>query len=129
MSDPSSSGIFIGQRRDRLGARLLMMLTCMRLADDFKTDYKINWFPKGHDAPELERPEELFDPKWMEQNFIPETVFSDFEKTARPIWQFTKDKTPDRILNHLQKGKAILVEEGFEIIAFPWEDPKEICNR
>jgi len=43
-------GLFIGLRKDQLGARLLMMLNSIRLAEDYATDFRINWFPRGVDG-------------------------------------------------------------------------------
>ncbi|WP_240482063.1 hypothetical protein [Ruegeria marisrubri] len=122
-------GVFIGQRRDRMGARLLMMLTCIRLAEDFGTDYRVNWFPQGADAPELDKPEELFSQAWMDRHFLTDPEFEELAKTAAPIWSFQNDKTPDRLNAHLASGKAVIVEEGFEVLAFPWEDLDEIRPR
>jgi len=125
----TARGMFIGQRRDRLGARLLMTLTCVRLAEDFDTIYRINWSPKGADAPELEAPEELFDKAWMEVHFLTQKDFDAQESTALPIWHFKNDASPDRINAHLAAGRAVIVEEGFEVFAFPWEDAEQIRHR
>ena len=125
----SGRGVFIGQRKDRMGARLLMMLTCIRLAEDFDTDYRVNWFPQGADAPELDQPEELFTQTWMDLHFLSGDDFDALNKTARPIWAFLNDATPARLLAHLDKGRSVLVEEGFEVLAFPWEDIEAIRPR
>ncbi|TMV09017.1 hypothetical protein FGK63_07810 [Ruegeria sediminis] len=122
-------GVFIGQRRDRLGARLLMLLTCIRLGEDFGTGFRVNWFPQGADAPELDNPEELFAPDWMEQHFLSEKDFEDLNRTAAPIWSFQSDTSPNRLNAHLASGRAVIVEEGFEILAFPWEDIEAIRPR
>ncbi|WP_171207696.1 MULTISPECIES: hypothetical protein [unclassified Ruegeria] len=122
-------GVFIGQRKDRLGARLLMMLTCIRLAEDFDTDYRVNWFPKGSDAPELEKPSELFSEDWMKAQFLDSATFDALTQTALPIWSFLNDENPDRLLAHLAEGRSVLVEEGFEVLSFPWEDIEAIRPR
>ncbi len=122
-------GVFIGQRKDRMGARLLMLLTCIRLAEDFDTDYRVNWFPQGADAPELEHPQELFSQAWMADHFLDTDAFEALSQKAQPIWKFQNDKTPDRLIKHLDAGRAVLVEEGFQILAFPWEDIETIRPR
>jgi Flp pilus assembly protein TadD len=122
-------GVFIGQRKDRMGARLLMMLTCIRLAEDFGTSYKVNWFPQGSDAPELDKPQELFAQDWMDARFLGTKEFDRLSKKALPIWNFQGDKTPDRLIAHLDAGRSVLVEEGFEVLAFPWEDIEAIRPR
>ena len=122
-------GVFIGQRKDRMGARLLMMLTCIRLAEDFDTSYRVNWFPKGHDAPELDHPQELFAQDWMGAHFLETAEFDRLGKDALPIWAFQNDKSPDRLISHLNAGRSVLVEEGFEVLAFPWEDIEAIRPR
>jgi len=122
-------GVFIGQRKDRLGARLLMMLTCIRLAEDFDTTYKVNWFPQGNDAPELDHPQELFTQDWMKARFLDAEGFEKLSKKALPVWTFQNDKSPDRLIAHLKSGRSVLVEEGFEVLAFPWEDVEAIRPR
>ena len=122
-------GVFIGQRKDRMGARLLMMLTCIRLARDFDTDYKVNWFPQGADAPELDTPHELFSDDWMAAHFLDGPSFEQLSRTALPIWKFQGDASADRLAKHLAAGRSVLVEEGFEVLAFPWEDIEAIRPR
>ncbi len=124
-----AKGVFIGQRKDRLGARLLMMLTCIRLAEDFDTTYKVNWFPQGYDAPELDHPDELFARDWMDTHFLEAKEFDTLGNQALPIWAFQNDKSPDRLIAHLNSGRSVLVEEGFEVLAFPWEDIETIRPR
>ncbi|WP_170548327.1 hypothetical protein [Ruegeria atlantica] len=124
-----AKGVFIGQRKDRMGARLLMMLTCIRLAEDFNTTYKVNWFPKGSDAPELDHPQELFAQDWMDAQFLSAKAFEKLSDKALPIWTFQGDKTPDRLIAHLNSGRSVVVEEGFEVLAFPWEDIEAIRPR
>ncbi|MDA7965938.1 tetratricopeptide repeat protein [Ruegeria sp.] len=122
-------GVFIGQRKDRMGARLLMMLTCIRLAEDFGTDYRVNWFPQGSDAPELDHPQELFAQDWMDRHFLDQTAFDALAKDALPVWAFQSDPSPERLKAHLAAGRSVIVEEGFQVLAFPWEDIEAIRPR
>ncbi|SMO47792.1 hypothetical protein [Ruegeria faecimaris] len=122
-------GVFIGQRKDRMGARLLMMLTCIRLAEDFDTSYRVNWFPKGADAPELDQPQELFSQEWMDEHFLSTESFDALGENSLPIWSFQGDATPDRLISHLNSGRSVVVEEGFEVLAFQWEDIEQIRPR
>lgn len=124
-----AKGVFIGQRKDRMGARLLMMLTCIRLAEDFGTTFRVNWFPQGADAPELNHPQELFAQGWMDEHFLSQEAFSALAQDALPIWSFQNDASPDRLIAHLNSGSSVLVEEGFEVLAFPWEDIEAIRPR
>ncbi|MBO9446175.1 hypothetical protein [Ruegeria sp. R14_0] len=125
----SKKGVFIGQRKDRMGARLLMMLTCIRLAEDFGTTYRVNWFPQGADAPELDQPQELFTQTWMDDHFLSQKEFGKLTQNALPIWSFQNDTSPDRLIAHLNAGRSVIVEEGFEVLAFPWEDIEAIRPR
>jgi len=122
-------GVFIGQRRDRIGARLLMILSCIRMSEDYGTDYKVNWFPQGADAPELDNPEELFAQNWMDQHFLDKRTYDALCENSAPIWDFQNDKNPDRLLAHISQGRCVIIEEGFEVLAFPWEDPTPIRQR
>lgn len=122
-------GVFLGQRRDRIGARLLMILTCIRLSEDYNTDFKVNWFPRGADAPELDKPEELFTPNWMADHFLDKPLCDELYASSEPIWSFQAEKSPDRLMSHLAAGRSVIVEEGFEILALPWEDPDTIRER
>nr|WP_217354550.1 hypothetical protein [Ruegeria atlantica] len=112
-----------------MGARLLMMLTCIRLAEDFGTTYRVNWFPQGADAPELDHPQELFSQEWMDEHFLTPKEFGALAQNALPIWSFQSDTSPDRLIAHLNAGRSVLVEEGFEVLAFPWEDVEAIRPR
>lgn len=125
----AAKGVFVGQRKDRMGARLLMMLTCIRLAEDFNTTYRVNWFPQGADAPELDHPQELFAQDWMDEHFLTPKEFGALSQNALPIWSFQSDTSPDRLIAHLNAGRSVLVEEGFEVLAFPWEDVETIRPR
>ncbi|CUH48080.1 hypothetical protein [Ruegeria atlantica] len=125
----AAKGVFVGQRKDRMGARLLMMLTCIRLAEDFGTTYRVNWFPQGADAPELDHPQELFAQDWMDEHFLTPKEFGALSQNALPIWSFQSDTSPDRLITHLNAGRSVLVEEGFEVLAFPWEDVETIRPR
>ncbi|WP_170557904.1 tetratricopeptide repeat protein [Ruegeria atlantica] len=125
----SAKGVFVGQRKDRMGARLLMMLTCIRLAEDFDTTYRVNWFPQGADAPELDQPQELFAQGWMDDHFLSPKEFDAFSTNSLPIWSFQNDSSPDRLIEHLNAGRSVIVEEGFEVLAFPWEDIEAIRPR
>ncbi|CUH43879.1 hypothetical protein [Ruegeria atlantica] len=125
----AAKGVFVGQRKDRMGARLLMMLTCIRLAEDFGTTYRVNWFPQGADAPELDHPKELFAQDWLDEHFLTPKEFGALSQNALPIWSFQSDTSPDRLIAHLNAGRSVLVEEGFEVLAFPWEDVETIRPR
>ena len=121
-------GKFIGQRRDQLGARLLTMLNAIRLSQDYGTDYLFNWFPKGADAPKLDIPSELFSVEFMDQHFVTGTAFDALGEKAEPIWKFMSD-SPQKLRAHLEAGGHVVLDEGFEIFAFPWEDVETLRGR
>ena len=122
-------GVFIGMRKDQLGARLLMMLNSIRLAEDYGTDFRINWFPRGAMAPKLDTPSDLFDEAFIDRHFIDNAAFQALEDITRPIWMFLKDRTPQRLEAHLAGGGHVLLDEGFEIVEFPWEDGSALNER
>lgn len=124
-----SKGLFIGLRRDQLGARLLMMLNAIRLSIDFDTDYRVNWFPRGAMAPTLARPIELFTQDYIDQHFIEGEDYEAAEEGAKPFWSFLEDDTPDKLRAHLAAGKNVILDEGFEVVAFAWEDPEALRKR
>ncbi|MBC7164271.1 MAG: hypothetical protein H5U15_04640 [Roseovarius sp.] len=126
--DPAR-GFFIGLRKDQLGARLLMMLNSIRLAEDYGTDFRINWFPRGAMAPRLDTPSDLFDTGFIARHFIGNDAFEALDAKTRPLWAFLKDKTPDRLEAHLAGGGHVLLDEGFEIVEFPWEDATDLRGR
>lgn len=131
MSVPNSQGrgYFIGARKDQLGARLLMMLNSIRLAEDYATDYRINWFPRGAMAPKLDTPADLFDQAFIDRQFIANPDFEALNKITKPLWAFLRDKTPDRLEAHLAAGRHVLLDEGFEIVDFLWEDASDLRTR
>ncbi|MGJ8621916.1 MAG: hypothetical protein ACSHW1_04005 [Yoonia sp.] len=122
-------GQFIGMRKDQLGARLLMMLNAIRLAEDYKTDFRINWFPRGAMAPKLGTPSDLFDQTFIDRHFIDNADFEARSATTKPLWTFENDDSPKKLKAHLARGGDILLEEGFEIVVFPWEDSSEMQSR
>src|SRR6056297_2084345 len=122
-------GLFIGMRKDQLGARLLMMLNSIRLAEDYGTDFRINWFPRGAMAPKLDTPADLFAPDFMARHFIDNADFEALDDRTEPLWSFLKDQSPERLEAHLAGGGHVLLDEGFEIVAFPWEDGSDLRGR
>ncbi|RBI73081.1 hypothetical protein DQW77_09510 [Roseovarius sp. TE539] len=128
-SQPDGRGFFLGQRRDQLGARLLMILTAIRLTEDYRTDFRFNWFPPGADAPTLSNPGELFSEAFMARHFVDNEEYAAFQVRVEPIWKFLDDKTPDALNAHLDAGGHVILDEGFDIIAFPWEDPEALRAR
>jgi tetratricopeptide (TPR) repeat protein len=126
--DPAR-GFFIGLRKDQLGARLLMMLNSIRLAEDYGTDFRINWFPRGAMAPKLDTPSDLFDEAFIARHFIDNADFEALDARTRPLWSFLRDKTPERLEAHLAQGGHVLLDEGFEIVEFPWEDAEALRGR
>ncbi|MEM7722935.1 MAG: hypothetical protein AAF376_11215 [Pseudomonadota bacterium] len=128
-SQTEGRGFFLGQRKDQLGARLLMLLTSIRLAQDYETDFRFNWFPPGADAPTLANPGDLFSERFMDRHFIDTAGYADIQENVEPIWKFLRDKAPDKLIAHLEAGGHVLLEEGFGIIAFPWEDADAIRAR
>ena len=77
-------GWFIGLRKDQLGARLLMMLNSIRLAEDYGTDFRINWFPRGAMAPKLDTPSDLFAQAFIDRHFIDNESFEALDSLTRP---------------------------------------------
>ncbi len=122
-------GFFIGLRKDQLGARLLMMLNSIRLAEDYGTDFRINWFPRGAAAPKLNTPQDLFDPTFIKRHFIDNAKFEKLDSITKPISTFERDKTPERLAAHLDGGGHVLLDEGFEIVALPWEISENLQER
>ncbi len=122
-------GLFIGMRKDQLGARLLMMLNSIRLAEDYGTDFRINWFPRGAMAPKLDTPADLFNEAFIARHFIENDAFEALDDVTRPIWSFLNDPGPEKLEAHLAGGGHVLLDEGFEIVAFPWEDAGDLRGR
>lgn len=128
-SQSKGRGFFLGQRRDQLGARLLMILTAIRLAEDYEADFRFNWFPPGADAPTLANPGDLFSDAFMDRHFVDNDAYAAFQDKVEPIWKFLKDKTPDALNAHLAAGGHVVLDEGFDIVAFPWEDVDDLRGR
>jgi tetratricopeptide (TPR) repeat protein len=122
-------GLFIGLRKDQLGARLLMMLNSIRLAEDYATDFRINWFPRGAMAPKLDTPSDLFAADFITRHFIDNADFEALDARTKPLWAFLKDRTPERLEAHLAAGGHVLLDEGFEIVEFSWEDAEALRGR
>ncbi|WP_397541302.1 hypothetical protein [Roseovarius salis] len=128
-SQPPGRGFFFGQRRDQLGARLLMILTAIRLAQDYDTEFRYNWFPPGADAPTLDNPEDLFSEAFMARHFVDNDTYAALQDRVEPIWKFLDDKTPQPLEAHLAAGGHVMLDEGFDIVTFPWEDKQALRAR
>lgn len=119
-------GRIIGTRKDGLGARLLLALNCIKVAEQFDVPFLIFWPTANSLADNMEHPELLFSKAMMDDHFIDLKTYQDIGKTAQPLWKFLSDKTPNRLVKHLKSGGDILVEEGFEIVLFQWENDAEV---
>jgi tetratricopeptide (TPR) repeat protein len=106
-----------------------MMLNSIRLAEDYNTDFRINWFPRGAAAPKLNTPLDLFAASFIDRHFIDNTKFENLDSIIKPLLTFLTDKTPDRLEAHLASGGHVLLDEGFEIVTFPWEDNEDLRKR
>lgn len=123
------TGAFIGRRRDRLGARLLVLLNCMRLSGDYGAPFLLDWFPPGADAPELARPEELFRPDWIARHMVHARADPATETPEAMLWEFQSDRDATRLRATLAAGRNVVVDEGFLIAVLPWEDEAEVRAR
>lgn len=122
-------GLFIGLRKDQLGARLLMMLNSIRLAEDYGTEFRVNWFPRGAAAPKLDTPLDLFDSSFIDHHFIDNSEFERLDSITKPIATFRRDSDPSKLEKHLAGGGHVLLEEGFEIERLPWEGAEALQAR
>ncbi len=119
-------GCIIGSRKDGLGARLLLMLNCFKIAEQFEAEPFIFWPIEDSVAINMEHPEKLFSPQMMEQRFLSKDRYDDLSKNAVPLWKFLADKNPKRLQRYLESGGNLLVDEGFEIVLFPWEEEEAV---
>ncbi len=126
MSGDTPKGRIIGCRKDGLGARLLVMLNCIKLGHQFDAPFHMYWPRKGSRATGMEHPEHLFSPAMLEQHFLTYKAYSKALTSAVPLWKFLSDTGPERLEAHLRSGGDVHVDEGFEIVLFPWEDDESV---
>jgi len=119
-------GCIIGSRKDGLGARLLLMLNCFKIAEQFEAEPFIFWPTVDSLATHMEHPEKLFSADMMTTRFLSKDRYDELSKDAAPLWKFLSDKNPKRLERHLLNGGNLLVEEGFEIVLFPWEEDETV---
>jgi len=122
----AQAGCIIGSRKDGLGARLLMMLNCFKIAEQFEVEPFFYWPTNDSVAINMEHPEKLFSDQMMTTRFLSKNRYNELGKDAAPLWKFLADKNPKRLQRHLLNGGNLLVEEGFEIVLFPWEEDEEV---
>lgn len=122
----AQAGCIIGSRKDGLGARLLMMLNCFKIAEQFEVEPFFYWPTKDSVAINMEHPEKLFSDQMMTTRFLSKDRYDELGKDAAPLWKFLVDKNPKRLQRHLLNGGNLLVEEGFEIVLFPWEEDEAV---
>ena len=118
----AQAGSIIGSRKDGLGARLLMMLNCFKIAEQFGVEPFFYWPTTESVAINMEHPEKLFSNAMMSTRFLTKDRYDELGRDAAPLWKFLADKNPKRLQRHLDNGGNLLVEEGFEIVLFPWEE-------
>ena len=122
----SKSGRIIGSRKDGLGARRLLTLNCIKVGQQFDVPFVIHWPTNDSLAENMEHPELLFSQAMMDQHFNDQETYSKIGKSAVPLWKFLSDSNSRRLEKHLKAGGDVLVEEGFEIVLFPWENDAEV---
>ncbi len=126
MSGGTAKGRIIGCRKDGLGARLLVMLNCIKLSQQFDAPFHMYWPRKSSRATDMECPEKLFSPAMMKQHFLSQKAYNTLLKSAVPLWKFLSDTGPDRLQKHLCSGGDVHVDEGFEIVLFSWENDETV---
>ncbi|SHH17509.1 hypothetical protein SAMN05444003_2317 [Cognatiyoonia sediminum] len=122
----AKAGCIVGSRKDGLGARLLMMLNCFKIAEQFGVEPFFYWPTKDSVAINMEHPEKLFSDQMMTSRFLSKDRYDELGRDAAPLWKFLADKNPKRLKRHLLNGGNLLVEEGFEIVLFPWEEDEAV---
>jgi hypothetical protein len=70
MTDPPTSGSIYAFREDRLGARLISILSAIRIARRLGKPFKVNWFHATDVGSVFNDPHELFAPDFIRQNWF-----------------------------------------------------------
>jgi hypothetical protein len=70
MTDPPTSGSIYAFREDRLGARLISILSAIRIARRLGKPFKVNWFHATDVGSVFNDPHELFAPGFIRQNWF-----------------------------------------------------------
>ena len=122
MAGAQTRGRIVGVRKDGLGARLLLLLNCIRVAERMGAGFRLYWPTADGLAPGLHHPERIFSDTFRAAHFLSRKDYDQANAQAAPMWKFLSDPTPDRMAAHLAAGRDILVEEGFEVLSFPWEE-------
>ena len=108
MSSPKT-GRIIGSRKDGLGARLLLLLNCLKMGQQFDAPAFIYWPKEDSLATNMEHPEKLFSDVTIQTRFLSQKDYIAANKSAVPLWRFLSDRDPRRLEQHLADGGDVLV--------------------
>ena len=124
-----TKGFVLGRRKDGLGARLLMLLNCQWLAREMGCEVRFQWDDDNPIAPEISAPEDLFATGYCKKTFLGLGAYQKLSAQAVDIDEFLNDATPDRLRAHLDAGKHVRLERGFQELHFAWDDRAERATR
>ncbi|MDO5622312.1 MAG: hypothetical protein Q4G24_12670 [Paracoccus sp. (in: a-proteobacteria)] len=121
--------IFLGFRKDRIGARLVNLLNVQRLSQKFGVTGRMVWLsqPDGP-YPELTDPERFFAPRFVRQHMIVMDQHPDM--AGRKLFPALAGSTGDEaVARMLDQGQRFSVDTNLEICRMMGEDRAEVDDQ
>ncbi len=123
-------GKIVADRRDRMGARLMVLANVFRICQDYDLPYGIYWSMNDSTSPELLAPETLFSQDFIDSCFLSNQEWLPKVKAATNLAPpFNDLSSVDDLRRRLKEGEYFLCGNPFSVITLPWEDAAEVNKR
>lgn len=113
----------LGYRKDRLGGRLVTLINCMMLAEQFGTDARFWWWTgTSAEEPQALDPAEIFAPEFIDRWMILSDAAPAIAGRANLV-ETRARMGAERFAHALGRGRMFLLDDGFQINRFLGQDP------
>lgn len=126
MTKPRRRGCFVAFRNDRLGGRLNAILTAMRLAKAHGTTFRIFWALSEGSSAELQNPQDLFAPAFIDRHFTTRQEGRALLAEATDIGMVSSDTDAATFAASLKAGANYLSNAATEQLLLPWETAEDL---
>ncbi len=122
---PNKKGMLLSYRADRFGARLISLVNTKRVSDAYDIPFLVYWVQATDIGAIFNDATELFASEFVDRHFMTDDEWRKRRSKSTRIGDFS-DKTSKQFLNHIARGKDVLIDMAFGIFSFPDEDPDEV---
>jgi tetratricopeptide (TPR) repeat protein len=120
-----TEGMLLSYRADRFGARLMSLVNAKRVSDAYGIPFLVYWVQATDIGAIFNDATELFASEFVDRHFMTDDEWRKRRGKSTRIGDFS-NKTSKQFLNHIARGKDVLIDMAFGIFSFPDEDPDEV---